>query len=135
MMVTLFIKVNSFRPTNFIHIKELTVPKNLKNEWKQLLFKMIFLVWTKVDKMSVERIEHFLTVCSCHVPYAFQSESTLYSCLNVKELLARSRREIWRWSDCNWTRTQNSVRLRTKWFCLRVQLQLKVTLKVIKVWD
>ena len=35
-----------------------------------------------------------LTVCSCHVTYAFQSESTLYSCLNVKELLARSRREI-----------------------------------------
>ena len=29
-----------------------------------------------------------------HVTYAFQSESTLYSCLNVKELLARSRREI-----------------------------------------
>ena len=36
------------------------------------------------------------TVCSCHVTYAFQSESTLYGCLNVKELLARSRREIWR---------------------------------------
>ena len=35
-----------------------------------------------------------LTVCSCHVTYTFQSESTLYSCLNVKELLARSRREI-----------------------------------------
>ena len=34
------------------------------------------------------------TVCSCHVMYAFESESTLYSCLNVKELLARSRREI-----------------------------------------
>ena len=34
------------------------------------------------------------SVCSCHVTYAFQSESTLYSCLNVKELLARSRREI-----------------------------------------
>ena len=41
-----------------------------------------------------------LTVCSCHVTYAFQSESTLYSCLNVKELLARSRREIWNLSDC-----------------------------------
>ena len=27
------------------------------------------------------------TVCSYHVTYAFQSESTLYSCLNVKELL------------------------------------------------
>ena len=36
----------------------------------------------------------FLTVCYYHVTYAFQSESTLYSCLNVKELLARSRREI-----------------------------------------
>ena len=34
------------------------------------------------------------TVCSYHVTYAFQSESILYSCLNVKELLARSRREI-----------------------------------------
>ena len=32
--------------------------------------------------------------CSYHVTYAFQSESTLYSCLNVKELLARNRCEI-----------------------------------------
>ena len=46
-----------------------------------------------------------MTVCFYHVTYAFQSESTLYSCLNVKELLARSRREIWNLSDCNWTRT------------------------------
>ena len=34
------------------------------------------------------------TVCFCHVTYPFQSESTVYICLNVKELLARSRREI-----------------------------------------
>ena len=50
-----------------------------------------------------------MTVCVCHITYAFQSESTLYSCLNVKELLARSRREIWSLSDCNWTRTQNHL--------------------------
>ena len=31
---------------------------------------------------------YFMTVCYYHVTYAFQSESTLYSCLNVKELLA-----------------------------------------------
>ena len=44
----------------------------------------------------------------------FQSESTLHSCLNVKELLARNRREIWCLSDCNWTRTHNHlVRKRT----------------------
>ena len=30
----------------------------------------------------------FFIVCSYHATYAFQSESTLYSCLNVKELLA-----------------------------------------------
>ena len=35
-----------------------------------------------------------LTVCSYHVTYAFQGESTLYSSLNVTELVARSRREI-----------------------------------------
>ena len=42
-----------------------------------------------------------LTVCSYHVTYTFQSESTLYSCLNVKELLAQSRLEILSLSDCN----------------------------------
>ena len=87
------------------------------------------------------------TACSCHVTYAFQIESTLYSSLNVKELLARSRREIGSLSDCNWTRTQNHlvrkgtlhhltklvqwlslakwliVCLRTKGFWVRVQLQ------------
>ena len=36
----------------------------------------------------------YMSVCSCHVTYACQSESTLNICLNVKELLARSRREI-----------------------------------------
>ena len=35
-----------------------------------------------------------LTVCSYHVTYAFPSESTLYSCLNAKEVLARIMRVI-----------------------------------------
>ena len=35
-----------------------------------------------------------ITVCYYHVTYAFQSESTLFSCLNFKELLARNRRDI-----------------------------------------
>ena len=39
----------------------------------------------RVSKKEKEETE---TVCSYHVTYAFQSESTLYSCLNVKELLA-----------------------------------------------
>ena len=36
----------------------------------------------------------YLTVCYNYVTYAFQSESTLYKCLIVKELLAQSRRDI-----------------------------------------
>ena len=44
----------------------------------------------------------------------FQSESTIYICLNVKELLARNRRDIWRLSYCNGTGTHNHlVRKRT----------------------
>ena len=62
------------------------------------------------------------TVCSCLVAYAFQSESTLYCCLNVKELLARNRREIWNLSDCSLAKWL-SVRLRTTWLWVRVQLQ------------
>ena len=39
-----------------------------------------------------------------------------YSCPNVKELLARSRCEIWSLNDCNWTRTQNHlVRVQLQW--------------------
>ena len=35
-----------------------------------------------------------LIVCSYHVTYAIQSESTLCSCLNVQEPFARNRRNI-----------------------------------------
>ena len=35
-----------------------------------------------------------MALCSYHVTYAFQSESTLYSFLNVTELLARDMYEI-----------------------------------------
>ena len=80
----------------------------------------------------------YRTVCSYHVTYAIQSESTLCSGLNVKKLLSWSRREIWNLSDCNWAVTHNylvqkrtlnhlakwlSVRLWTKWLWVRVQLQ------------
>ena len=49
------------------------------------------------------------TVCSCHVTYVFQSECTLYSCLNIIEILSQSMRKIWSVSYCNWNRTQNHL--------------------------
>ena len=41
--------------------------------------------------------------------FAFQSESILNSCVNVKELFARNRCDIWSLSDCNGTRTHNHL--------------------------
>ena len=55
----------------------------------------------------------YLTACSYHVTCAFQSESTLYSCLNFKELFAQNRCGIY-----------FSVRLRTKWLWIGILLQL-----------
>ena len=50
-----------------------------------------------------------LIVCFHHVTFEFQSESTLYSWLNFKELLARIRCHIWRLSDCNGIGTHNHL--------------------------
>ena len=72
------------------------------------IFWSFFWIWKKVLSKNGNLMKT-LTVCSYHVTYAFQSESTLYSCVNVKKLLVRSRRAIWRLGDCNWTRTQNHL--------------------------
>ena len=50
-----------------------------------------------------------LTVCSYHITWAFQSESSIYSCLKVKELLALNKREILTLSDCSATRTHHHL--------------------------
>ena len=63
------------------------VDKRTLNDWA--------LLWVLICTV------HF-TLCPYHVNYAFQSESNLNTCLNIKELLARRRREIWRLSGCNW---------------------------------
>ena len=44
-------------------------------------------------EMSIKQLSH-LTVCSYRGMYTFQNESTLYSFLNVKELLVQNKREI-----------------------------------------
>ena len=73
---------------------------SLKYVWKKRLFHI-----------SVTRV--CLTVCSFHVTCAFQSKSTLYSCLNFKEVFGQNRCGIYL-----------NVRLRTKWLCIGILLQL-----------
>ena len=50
-----------------------------------------------------------MTVCYHHITYAFQSESTLCSCLNVKERLAPNRHNIQSLGDSNRIRTHNHL--------------------------
>ena len=51
------------------------------------------------DSEEISNANRDLTVCSYYVTYAFQSESTLWICLNVKEFLARNRCDIWSLSE------------------------------------
>ena len=53
-----------------------------------------------------------LTICSYHITCGFQRESTIYSCLNVKELLARigPKSEVWIHSE---TRTWHGKNIQT----------------------
>ena len=51
--------------------------------------------------MSKEEIVSKCYDCYYHVTYAFQSESTLHSYLNVKEPLAENRRGIWSLSEAS----------------------------------
>ena len=50
-----------------------------------------------------------LSVYYYHVTCTFQSKSTLYSFLNVKELLAVNRRDIWGLRDSNIIRIHNHL--------------------------
>ena len=50
-----------------------------------------------------------LIVCSYNVTYAFRSESTLNSCLIVKEHLELDRCEIRILTGWDWTRTQYNL--------------------------
>ena len=90
----------------------------------------------------INRVTYDSMLLSCH---AFQNESTIYSCLNVKELVDQIRRHIWHLSNNNRIRTHNhlvhkqtlnhlakltslakwlSAHLWTKGLWVRVQLQL-----------
>ena len=69
-----------------------------------------------------------MTLCSYHVTYAFQSESTLYSCLNVKELFAWNRHKIWSLSDCSRTRTHSHT---THFLDIQATIECGFTVKSI----
>ena len=113
--------ITTYSETNILY-RNLAKLADLQYSWVSLAKELIFCHGTQY-LLTLSLIEkhvwdgeikfcllcRYLTVCSCHVTYAFQSESTLCSCLNAKELLDRSRREIWSLNDYNLTRTQNHL--------------------------
>ena len=89
-----------FEPTAIWFLnKHSTICPNWPNDW---------------DVFSVFICTMHLTVFYYRVTYVFLSESTLYICLNLKELLAQNKRDIWRLSDCNNTWTQNHLVFKRK---------------------
>ena len=112
-------------------------------------FSSLFSTWPKCSEQKFKyfKNEKSLTLCSYHVTYAFQSESTIYSFLNVEELLAQNGGDIWNLSDCNGTWTHNhlvrkrtlndlakwlSIRLRDKWLWVRVPLNVFFSAKLYR---
>ena len=82
----------------------ITADSNTLKELRDCILRIIY-VWSSFCSIRVrvslqilpillQNYSFCLTISSYHVTYAFQSESKLYSCLNVKELLARNRCEI-----------------------------------------
>ena len=76
---------------------------------KRTLYHLAKLAFNHLAVLCLLICTVHLIVCSCHVTCMFQSESTLFRWLNVKEFLARSTRKIWSLSDCNWNRTHNHL--------------------------
>ena len=65
-------------------------PENNQQKQPPVVFLKIWqnsLENTSVGVSFLIKLRVSLTVCSYHVTHAFQSESTLYSCLNVKNSL------------------------------------------------
>ena len=84
-----------FEPTSTSLVnKHSTIWPSWANDWAEL--------WVLISTVH-------LTKCSCHVTDAFENESTLYSCLNVKKLLLRNRYNTRTLSDYNWNRTNNQL--------------------------
>ena len=104
----------------------------IRNQW---LWALFLLKWQQRDSNPNHLVRNWavlwvltcsvhLTVYYYHVISAFQSESTLYSCLNVKELFTQNRCDIWSLSDSNriWShrrlvrkRTTNLIAKLVKW--------------------
>ena len=93
-----------FYPPN--NLKNQNFEKRGKNARGHYHFTQVYHKWHSYDVWL-----HVLVMSHRHFRV-----NPLYICLNVKELLARNRCNIWSLSDCNRTRTHNHL-VRKQIFC------------------
>ena len=104
--ITIKMKVTDVKPSTYIDSTKEINDKDPKFKTgdvieiskQKIIFAKDYVSNFFEETFMIKKVKNNMTVCSCHVTYAFQSESTLYSCLNVLELLARSRCKI---SSCS----------------------------------
>ena len=92
-----------YSPRTILYIlKQKSIKKLPWLDWK---LKQYFHSLTKkvfwIERILKQYFSKWHEPTSYHVMYAFQSESKLYSCLNVKKSLAQNRCNIWSLSDYN----------------------------------
>ena len=86
---------------------------------QKLLWRYVKLLRTATNAKNLQQFKSRVSLTLCYLCYyyavcTFQSESTLYICLNIKQFHARIRSNIWSLRDSNGIRTQNNlVRKRT----------------------
>ena len=109
-MLNTFLYHYSAKLISLIYCKTLPLPTHilfgLHFDSSKIFWKALVIV---IPLSFKGKIHTYLILCSYHVTNAFQSESTLYNCLNIKELLARNRRNIWGLSDYNGTWAHNHL--------------------------
>ena len=100
--ITIKMKVTDVKPSTYIDSTKEINDKDPKFKTgdvieiskQKIIFAKDYVSNFFEETFMIKKVKNNMTVCSCHVTYAFQSESTLYSCLNVKELLSRNKRDI-----------------------------------------
>ena len=112
---------------SFIKVCRLLFIQDIKKD--DVLTGILLIVFLRTNTFCIGFNLWLHVIIMSRTSFRVNPHSTV--CLNVKELLARSRPHIWSWSDLIHKRTLNhfaklakwlSIRLRTKWLWVRIPL-------------
>ena len=88
-------------------LQQILVKMHQDYHWLQCLMVKFF--HFEILSLITYNPDYLFTVCCYHATYMFDSEPTLCSCVNVKEVLVRNRRDVWSLSGSRGIRTHNHL--------------------------